>query len=71
MGVREVKEVHGIRTRYIGAHLQLDLHVLVDPDLTVYEGHYIAEQVKKNIISEGPGVVDVVVHIEPVMKRDE
>jgi len=39
--IQEVKEVHAIRSRHIGYGLQVDLHVLVDPDLTVMEGHRI------------------------------
>ncbi len=60
-----VRHVHGIRTRYISNSLQVDLHVVVDGSMTVSEGHDIAEEVKARILSEGPDVLDVVVHIEP------
>jgi len=33
--------------------------------LTVREGHNISEEVKRGIIKKGPGVFDVVVHLEP------
>lgn len=60
-----VKEVHAIRSRHIGYGLQVDLHVLVDPDLTVMEGHRISEEVKQQLIGRISDVVDVVVHLEP------
>jgi len=60
-----VRRVHAIRTRYVGPGLMVDLHVLVDPNITVGQGHDIAGQVKRRLLSEGPGVVDVIVHLEP------
>ncbi|MBN1591077.1 MAG: cation transporter [Pirellulales bacterium] len=60
-----VLSVHGLRTRYLGPGLQIDLHVLVDPELTVREGHDIAGAVKRRLLAEGPEVLDVLVHVEP------
>jgi cation diffusion facilitator family transporter len=61
-----VKQVHGVRTRYVSSSLQVDLHVVVDGAMSVSEGHDIAEAVRARIIHKGPDVVDVVVHIEPL-----
>ena len=60
-----VRAVHKLRTRHIGLGLQTDLHVLVDPDLTVARGHAIAGVVKQRLLQFGPEVVDVLVHVEP------
>lgn len=60
-----VQEVHAIRTRHIGSGIEVDLHVLVDPALTVEEGHRISEEVKRRLIDYISDVVDVVVHLEP------
>ncbi len=60
-----VHEVHNIRTRYVAARLQIDLHVLVDPTMTVARGHDIASEVRNNLIEQGPDVFDVIVHLEP------
>jgi cation diffusion facilitator family transporter len=62
---RGVCRVHGLRTRYVGSNLQVDLHVLVDGALTVRAGHDIAEEVKHRLVQHGPRVIDVVVHTEP------
>lgn len=64
-GVEGVREVHGLRARRAGSGLFIDLHVLVDPVMTVREGHEIAETVKQTLLSSGPEIVDVVVHLEP------
>ena len=60
-----VKSIHELRTRHIGSGLQLDVHVLVAPALTVREGHAIATAVKQRLLNEKEEVVDVLVHIEP------
>jgi cation diffusion facilitator family transporter len=61
----DVKQVHALRTRNIGSGLQVDFHLLVAPDLSVYKGHVISGIVKDAILREGPDVVDVLIHVEP------
>ncbi|MBN2227041.1 MAG: cation transporter [candidate division Zixibacteria bacterium] len=63
--IHGVREVHAIRTRHIGSGVQVDLHVLVDPKITVRAGHEIARDVKYRLINDVPDVVDVLVHVEP------
>ncbi len=60
-----VREVHRVRTRFAGRSLLVDLHVLVDGELSVRRGHDIAGSVRARLLEEGPDVVDVVVHVEP------
>ncbi|MFP4573131.1 MAG: cation diffusion facilitator family transporter [Desulfobacterales bacterium] len=62
-----VRQVHNIRTRYSGNLLCVDLHVVVDSQMTVYEGHRVAEEVKERLLYQGPDVLDVEVHIEPLV----
>jgi cation diffusion facilitator family transporter len=63
--VAGVCSVHALRSRYVGAGLHVDLHVLVDPELTVREGHNVAGAVKQRLLTCGPDVIDVLVHVEP------
>lgn len=60
-----VLQVHNIRTRYSGSRLCVDLHVVVDSHMTVYEGHKVAEQVKMVLLQQGPDILDAEVHLEP------
>lgn len=60
-----VEEVHAVRTRRLGPGLFVDLHVLVDPDIPVRQGHNISEEVHLKLLAEGPGIYDSVIHIEP------
>ncbi|MDZ7859658.1 MAG: cation diffusion facilitator family transporter [Candidatus Krumholzibacteriota bacterium] len=65
MNIESVKDVHAIRTRKFSSNLVVDLHVLVDPDISVREGHCISQEVEDEILNKGPDIIDVVVHIEP------
>jgi cation diffusion facilitator family transporter len=56
---------HQFRTRRIGDLYEVDLHLQVDPQLTVEAGHDIARHVKKAILEKHPEVVEVLIHLEP------
>ena len=62
---KDVKEVHKIRSRKHGVDTFVDLHVLVDDNMTVKDAHDIADQVKDALLEQGPEISDVVIHIEP------
>jgi divalent metal cation (Fe/Co/Zn/Cd) transporter len=49
----------------MGYQYFVDIHVEVDPEMTVRASHDIAHAVKGRICSELPAVYDVLVHIEP------
>jgi divalent metal cation (Fe/Co/Zn/Cd) transporter len=51
--------------RKLGMRLIVDLHIEVDPDLSVLEGHRLAHEVKAKLQAELPQVRDVMVHVEP------
>lgn len=63
--VKGVRSIHRLRTRRLGAGWFVDLHVLVNEDLSVREGHDIATAVQYLLLEQGPSVADVTVHIEP------
>ena len=65
LGTPEVSGLHVCRVRKMGLEFFVDLHVLVDGDLSVREGHRIAHEVKDRIRQEYPRISDVLVHIEP------
>lgn len=51
--------------RKTGLQYHVDLHLEVDPNLTVRESHEIATRVRNRIKDELDWVADVLVHIEP------
>ena len=63
MDVEGVKEVHLVRARYLQQGIIGDMHILVDPMLTVFEGHEISEIVASRLKEELN--VSMLVHLEP------
>ena len=56
---------HALRTRNAGGAIWADIHIIVDPDMTVREGHEISHQVRDLPVNSDLNIVDVVVHLEP------
>ena len=61
-----VADIEKCRIRKAGLEHYVDIHVGVDAELTVREGHRIAHDVKDAIRAARPSVADVLVHIEPI-----
>lgn len=64
-----VQDVHDLRTRRMSRQVLVDAHVLVDPYISVSEGHRVAEMARLNVLKSHPDVLDVLVHIDP--ERDD
>jgi cation diffusion facilitator family transporter len=71
--IRQIaKETPGVASvekcivRKVGYHYFVDMHVEVDPQMTVLRSHEIAHAVKDKIRDTMPSVNDVLVHIEPL-----
>ena len=60
-----VVEVEKCYARKMGLDYYVDLHVGVDGNISVHEGHEIAHRVKSAIQQSDSRVADVLVHIEP------
>jgi cation diffusion facilitator family transporter len=65
LAVDGVRELHLLRTRRIGGRALVDVHIIVDEDISVSEGHYISEMVRTHLVNEVDVVADALVHIDP------
>jgi cation diffusion facilitator family transporter len=70
MSVDGVQQNHMLRTRRMGGQALVDVHILVDPTLSVSEGHQISEIVRARVINLIDEVSDVMVHIDPEDDED-
>jgi cation diffusion facilitator family transporter len=61
-GVRGVEKCFARKT---GFKYHVDLHLEVDPEMTVRQSHQLAHQVQLNILARLDWVADVLVHVEP------
>jgi cation diffusion facilitator family transporter len=65
LAVDGVRHLHLLRSRKVGHEALVDVHVQVDPWLSVSEGHMIAIAVEDAAKSSLDEVTDVTVHIDP------
>ena len=63
--VKGVRDVHALRTRFLGQNINVCMHVMVDANITVEEGHEIAHKVEDALRALGPEISHVTIHIEP------
>lgn len=59
-----VRSLHELRTRKMADNALVDAHIIVDPKISVSEGHYIAETARLAVLRHHH-VMDVMVHIDP------
>jgi cation diffusion facilitator family transporter len=65
--VGNVKGIEKLLVRKMGHQYYIDIHVQVDPQMTVQHSHEVAHLVKDRIREQMPRVRDVLVHIEPAV----
>jgi cation diffusion facilitator family transporter len=61
-GVRGVEKCYARKT---GMKYHVDLHLEVDPEMTVRRSHGLGHDVRERIMDSLPWVADVLVHVEP------
>lgn len=59
-----VRGLHELRTRKMADNALVDAHIVVDPKISVSEGHHIAESARQAVLDRHH-VLDVMVHIDP------
>ncbi len=66
-GVAGVEKCYARKT---GLKYHVDLHLEVDPQMTVRASHDIAQQVRDRVRAQLPWVADVLVHVEPAPQTE-
>ncbi|MGO9378355.1 MAG: cation diffusion facilitator family transporter [Dissulfurispiraceae bacterium] len=66
-----VVECHNIRTRGTKDAIFVDMHCLVNSELSVEKAHRIADEVEQKIRQKYPEIIDVVVHVEPAKEKKD
>jgi ferrous-iron efflux pump FieF len=60
----ELKGIHDVRTRSSGAHDFVQLHVWVDPEMSVAAAHRVMDEIEAQLMAQFPGT-EVIIHPEP------
>jgi cation diffusion facilitator family transporter len=64
--VEGVLDAHDLRVRTSGGFYQAEIHIVVNGQLTVVEGHRIAKTVERCLAAEMDTLDRVIVHVDPV-----
>jgi cation diffusion facilitator family transporter len=55
--------------RKMGFDYFIDIHIIVDGNLSVYEGHEISHKVKDELTQAFPQIINVLIHVEPATEE--
>jgi cation diffusion facilitator family transporter len=66
-----VKEMHKIRSRGTKNNVFMDMHVQVDPNMTVEESHKLMHDIERTIQMKIEKKSHVIIHIEPYFNKTE
>lgn len=66
-----VSELHNLRTRRIGDHYAIEMHVRMPGSMTLYEAHRHATAIEQSIKSKFGAATHVIVHLEPLKEHGE
>lgn len=68
---KQIRQWHKMRTRIVGRELFLDLHIMVDPDLTITEAHSVSETLEEKLNEQIKHPINIMVHIEPCYREKQ
>lgn len=60
-----VKRVHNLRARQNGRSIIVDVNIHVDPDITIRQGHAIAEDAEQCLRKAFDSNMIIYMHVEP------
>lgn len=66
---KQIRQWHHLRTRAVGREIFLDLHILVDPVLSISDAHDISEKLEAEIRNQLTRPVNIIIHVEPDIPR--
>jgi len=69
-GVEGVLNIESLNVRSSGLGFFVDIHAQADPSLTLEDAHVLSGMIKGAICNEIPGVVKVLVHMEPYRREE-
>jgi cation diffusion facilitator family transporter len=68
LSVNGVLDTHDLRVRTSGGLYQMEIHVVVDGQLTVLEGHKIAKAVEGCLIEDVGNFGSITIHVDPELE---
>ncbi len=69
LSVNGVVDTHDLRVRTSGGLYQMEIHIVVDGQLTVLEGHKIAKAVEGCLVEDVGNFGSITIHVDPEVKN--
>jgi cation diffusion facilitator family transporter len=69
LSVSGVIDTHDLRVRTSGGLYQMEIHIVVDGQLTVLEGHNIAKAVEGCLVEDVGNFGSITIHVDPEVKN--
>ena len=61
----DVVNIHDVRSHRVGDRIIIDMHMFVDPQMTVYDSHRITQKMQGLIVKEMGYKTNILIHVEP------
>ena len=65
LSVEGVKDIHNLKTRKNGTAYIIEAHIVVDPQMSVFEAHEIATRIEDLLREEYGKDTQISIHVEP------
>ncbi|MCC5965591.1 MAG: cation transporter [Natronohydrobacter sp.] len=65
MATPGVRDAHDLRLRHMGGAIQADVHIALDPAMTLSEAHRLTEAARAQVLATLPDVSEIIIHPEP------
>ena len=60
-----VRDAHDLRLRQLGGSIQADVHITLDPAMTLSEAHRLTEAARSQVLEAVRDVTEIIIHPEP------
>jgi len=69
LSVNGVVDTHDLKVRTSGGFYQMEIHIVVDGQLTVLEGHKIAKAVEGCLVEDVGNIGSITIHVDPEIEN--
>ncbi len=70
MATPGIRDAHDLRLRYMGGSIQADVHIALDPAMTLSEAHRLSEAARARVLARVPDMAEIIIHPEPFGHAD-
>lgn len=65
MATPGIRDAHDLRLRHMSGAVQADVHIALDPAMTLSEAHRLCEAARATVLARVPDMAEIIIHPEP------